>query len=244
MNKRITVLLGVLIVIGGFIPSDTKNIYALVLDIFNIRKGIADAYVFESMMRFLLPQIIFFACFGDYFNTNIINNACMLFIRNKKNNYVVNKYAKMLLIKVVVSVLSVYAIIIFLRILQSRNLESNCVVLLLFWVVNYAVYMAFSIMVANVLAIFVGAAEATAIVFFVKIVEVMILAKAVDNNIYDKISKVIPISIIAGRTNYLEKSVTKTVFFQYFLIPFIVGAILCLVTIRICGRLLNHKEWF
>ena len=64
----------------------------------------------------------------------------------------------MLLIKVVVSVLSVYAIIIFLRILQSRNLESNCVVLLLFWVVNYAVYMAFSIMVANVLAIFVGAA--------------------------------------------------------------------------------------
>lgn len=247
MNKKNVALLSLLICVCGFIPLSTNKIYEVFVAFFNIRRGIADSYVFESMMRFLFPQIIFFACFGDYFYVNIINNASMLFIRSKNQNYVVKRYTKSLVINTGASVLIVWGMIVLLRIMQGEKINADKSIVLLLWAIEYGIYLLFSILVSNILSIIIGAAEATATIFFIKIIEIILVAKASNNNVYNIIARVMPISIIADRWNCVKKitnkTVTKTLIVQNFFIPIVLGIILCIVAIKVCSYILKRKEW-
>lgn len=247
MNKKNVILIIFLIFTCGFIPLHTDNIYEIFINFFYIRKGIADSYVFESMMKFLFPQVIFFACYGDFFYVNIVDNASILFTRSKKNNYIVNKYARILLIRTIMSVLGVWLMIALIRIIQGGKINVDMCMILGLWAIEYSIYIVFSLIIINVLSFFIGIANATLVVMFIKVIEIISVVKAGDNSIYNIISKIMPISIVANRWNCIEKAqsgiISQNMLVLNFIVPSVLGIMIVIGIIKACGYILKRKEW-
>lgn len=190
--KTMVLIILILVFFESFLERDTEELNIVVRFALGFVGFQNRGIFYSSIIKFLLPQLVFLLVWGNYFDENIRKNISIIFTRTQDFKKIVWKYTKELVLGVLFAV-ALFEIGVCL-IYYMKGYRLGNVYSLLMDLMLYALYMIMVLVITNLLSFYCKSIYSVWFVLFLQVLSLECIYSILDKT--EQVCYYIPVSVI------------------------------------------------